>query len=456
MEMVAVIAFVLVIVTIVALYAPQWWIGAIILLTFTTFPALVPQQIRVAGYGIYLHEVPLFLGALYLLVYRPSNRGTDLCAVGIAAITAVGTVHGLWSGYDLVATMNDARGSTAMALCVFIVGRIASTPQAHIALQAVKITLWVSFPLVLLGSWGIVKLNARAEDASLTGAAFHDTAQVTRIFGQSTQLASAVLAIVIALWAIRPDLIRQTISYLIPALGITIVAFSRSALVVVALTLLLAPLFHWSFAGAVRAIVIAMVGAVGFVITGKFLSLTSGIPGMDYLRLVDTAYRNRVLEGFSSVAREYDFSYLYRQSEVDWLKRSIAGHEFFGNGFGFRYRPAVGNGFAATSGTYFAHHFYWWAIAKLGWCGLIAYMTAFVTPVVHALLGSGRFALRSAAGAAVVAHLFTNIVAPLPEDVFGAPVLGALLGIALLRAPLRTCRTSDAIASHYGLSAARR
>jgi hypothetical protein len=70
-------------------------------------------------------------------------------------------------------------------------------------------------------------------------------------------------------------------------------------------------------------------------------------------------------------------------------------------------------------------------------------MIAFVAPVVHALFGRGRFALRSAAGAAVVGYLVTNMVTPIPEDTFGAPVLGVLLAIALLRAPLQFCGTIE-------------
>jgi O-antigen ligase len=457
MEMLAVVTFALVIVTILALYAPQWWIGALIFIMFANFPVSVPPQVQLAGFNIYLDEVPLFLGALYLLIYRPPNRNTDWFAAGIGAIAVVGVAYGLWNGNDLAPVMNDARGSLAMALSVFIVGRIASTPQAHIALQAVKITLWVSFAFVLLGAWGIVTLSAsaRAEDASLAGEAFHDTAQVTRILGQSTFLASATLAVVIAMWAIRPDLIRQTIGYFIPALGITVMGFSRNALVLVGVTLLLTPLIHRGLASAERgrphkgpnglvgAAVIAVVGVIAFVITGAFLSLTTDIHALDYLRLVHSAYQHRVLEGFGITAQQYDYSTLYRQGEVEWLKRAIVGHELFGNGFGFRYRPAFGTGFSATSGTYFAHQFYWWAVAKIGWCGLIAYMIAFVTPVLHALFGHGRFALRSAAAAAVVGFLFTNTVVPMPESPYAAPVLGGLLAIALLCAPVRGGTNSD-------------
>ncbi|MUL47837.1 hypothetical protein FZI85_12300 [Mycobacterium sp. CBMA293] len=457
METLVVIAFILLVVSIVVAYAPQWWIGAVIFITFASLPTFVPAQIHVAGFGVYIHEVPLFLAALYLFINRPSNRPTDWCCAGILAITAAGVVIGVLNGNDVRATANDVRGLLAVALSVFIVGRISSTPQAQVALQAVKITLWVSFGFILLSLWGIVNLNVHSEDASLTGRAFHGMAGVERILGPTTLLASATVAISMALWAISPDLSRRTIGYFVPALGIMIAGYSRNALVVAPVTLLLAPLFHRSLptvgrpqrhGAMLRAVFITTAGIAVFALIGVVLFLTAGIPELDGLRLIYAAYTNRVVDGFGSIAQHYDYSVLYRQGEILWLKSAIPGHELIGNGFGFRYRPPFGVGYTATSGTYYAHEFYWWAIAKVGWCGLFGYMITFVAPVAHAFFARGRFALRSAAGAAIVAYLITNIVVPVPEDVYGAPMFGALLGVALLvRDPKPTGGTSDAVVS---------
>lgn len=436
MEVIVVVIFLTVTAVILAFFAPNWWVGALVLLTFTSLPAFVPRQIELAGFGIHLHEIPLFLVACYLLIYKSANPSTDWCAIGVGAITISGMAYGLLVGHDIAATMNDTRGLLAMALCIFIVGRVSATPQAQIALQAVRISLWVSFPLIALAAQGSIQLGAHSQDAALQGAIFYGEANVTRILGPTTHLASATLAVAIALFTIRPDLVRTLLSYIVPALGVTIIAFSRNALVLVALTLLLTPVFHRSFSGAIRAASIAIVSVAVFLVMGGILSLSAGIPGFDYARLVYSAYYNRVLVGLGATAQEYDASTLYRRGEVNLLKYAIVGHEWFGRGFGFRYRAPVGEGFAATSGTYYAHHFYWWAVAKVGWCGLIAYLVTFVTPVVNALFGHGRFPLRSAAGAAVVGYLVTNTVVPLPETVYGAPALGMLLGIALLRGQL--------------------
>ncbi|WP_071289676.1 hypothetical protein [Mycolicibacterium llatzerense] len=441
MQTVAIVAFIAVFVVIAALRAPQWWIGAVVIVTFSSFPAFIPSQIRIFGSGIYLHEIPLIITAIYLLFCRPPNRNTDMCAAGIGVITAIGIAHGLLNGHGVPTTVNDGRSILMMTLYVFIVGRIASTPEAYAALRAVKITLWMSFVLILLSTWNFVNLNARIEDAALFGTTVHARADVERVLGPTTHLASATLAIVIALWAIRPDLIRKTVSYLIPALGVTAIGFSRNAIVLVVVTLLLAPLFyrsagavdrHQTRSGILRAIFIAAGGVVLFELMGVFLSATAGIPGLNYIGSIYTAYSARVLEGFSSTAQQFDYSLLYRQSEVKWLKSGIVDHELFGNGLGFLYRPPVGRGFTATSGTYYAHHFYWWAIAKVGWLGLCAYMITFVVPVLHAIFGRGGFALRSAAAAAAVGYMATMVVTPIPEDAFGAPAFGILLGIALL------------------------
>ncbi len=457
MGMLAVIAFIAFAMWIMA-YAPQWWIGVVIFLTFASLPTFIPQQIYISGFGVFLHEIPLFISAFYLLISRPSNRLTDWCCIGIGAITSIGVLAGFWSGYDIRAIANDGRGLLVVALSVFIVGRIASTPQADIALRAVKITLWVSFGFILMDLWGVMKVNVHAEDASLSGRAFHGgVAGVERILGPTTHLASATVAIVIALWAIRPDLARKTLGYFVPAFGMTVIGYSRYAIVLAGITLLLTPLFQRGvrisgrthrYGGMMRAIAIAVVGIAVFATVGVVLSFAGDIPGLDGLRMIYAAYTSRVVEGFGGYAQHYDYSVLYRQSEVVWLHSAISGHELTGNGFGFRYRQPVGVGFTATSGTYYAHQFYWWAIAKVGWCGLIAYMVTFLAPVAHALFAHGRFPLRSAAGAAIVAFLITNTVVPAPEDVSGAPVFGSLLGIALLaRGSRQTPDDSDSAIS---------
>lgn len=445
-EMLAVISCLLVVITAIMLYAPHWWIGVVIVLAFTSLPAVIPQQVSFGGYGSYLHEVPLFLGGVFVLLRRPANRNNDFCAAIVGAVTVVGALYGILQGNDLAATVNDARGLIAVSLCILIVGRIFSTPEAEIALRAIRFTLWLSFVFILLGAWGIVTLSARSEDASLIGEGFRDKADVTRVLGQTTHLASATVGITLALWAIRPDLFRKTLPYFLPAFGITVLGFSRNGLVLIGVTLVLAPLFNSRFgerdearngSGAMRALGIILIGGAIFAMLGVALKYTAGIPGLDYLRLVYSAYANRVLEGLQASTLQYDNSSLYRLGEVEWLKRAIVDHELVGNGFGFRYRPAVGSGFAATSGTYYAHQFYWWAIAKVGWFGLIAYLAAFTLPIANALLGGGRFALRSASGAAALGCLITITVAPLPEDAWGAPAFGALLGIAMLRGPLQ-------------------
>lgn len=453
MQMVVVGAFVAFFVAITVTRAPQWWLAAVVIVTFLSFPSFIPSQIRILGSGIYLHEIPLFITALYFLIGRRPNRNTDLCAAAIVAITTIGIVHGLLDGHAVQTTLNDGRSILTMALYVFIVGRISSTVEIQAALRAVKITLWVSFVLILLSTWDVVNLNARTEDAALFGETVHARTDVERVLGPTTHLASATLAIVIALWAIRPDLSRRTISYLIPALGITAIGFSRNAVVLAAVTLVLTPFFYRTDRavdgrrngnGLMRAVFIAVGGIAAFEFVGAFLAATAGIPGLNYLSSVYSAYSTRVLEGFSSSAQEFDYSLLYRQSEVMWLKSGISGHELFGHGFGYLYRPPVGKGFTATSGTYYAHHFYWWAVAKVGWLGLCAYMIAFVTPVLHAVFARGGFALRSASAAAIVGYLATMVVTPIPEDAFGAPAFGILLGIALLvRDPLAAAETKE-------------
>lgn len=435
---------------------PHWWIAFLILSTFSTTPAFIPSQITIGGFNVFPHEIGLILGAAYVLLVRPRSAN-DWWAAAIGLVTAVGALNGYFSGYDVPAIANDTRGLFSLSLVVLIVGRIAFSPDAVIALKAIKLTLWSSFLLVAMGGLNLVELNARAEDASLSGQGLGGPSEVTRILVPTTHLASVTVAISLSLWIVKPDLFRRVAPFLLPALGITLLGFSRNGLVLIAVAVLTAPLFGSMLGGgvatgaALRMLGASLAGVGLYVSVGMLLYLGSGYPGLSYLQSMHSAYSNRVIAGLGSGVRQFDQATLYRQGETELLQRAIAGHEFFGWGFGYRYRVTAGRGFAVTSGSYFAHNFYWWAAAKVGWTGLLAYSAAFASGIGNAIFGPGRFPLRSAAGASLVGMLVTSSVTPL-STVSAAPVFGTLLGIALLRRPFfgydglgSECRTPEEV-----------
>lgn len=447
MELLAVPAVGLLGILIIILVKPQWWIGVLVFLTFVTTPAFIPVQIAFGGFAIFPHEIALLFAALFLFTTRRPNRITDWCAAGIALTTLLGGAHGFIANNDPQAIGNDARGLAVVSLCVFIVGRINHPDEVGVALKAARITLWISFGLVSLGALGLIRLNARYAEASLDTPGITNAADVTRILTSTSHFAGATVAVVLALWVIRPHLFKITLTFFVPALGISIIGFSRNTLVLILVALALAPVFYWNQSdasdkragkGALRLVTVSMAVLTAFLGVGGLLYLAADFPGFNYLHSIYSAYTQRVISGFDTRVVQVDSGILYRQEEIRLLQRAAIGHEFIGRGFGYRYRLESSYGFAGLSGSYYAHNFYWWAIVKVGWFGLLAYMAVFVIGVANALFGSGRFALRSAAAATLVGGFVVSAVAPLPSTVSSAPVFGVVLGIALLRWPLRS------------------
>ncbi|WP_213573261.1 O-antigen ligase family protein [Rhodococcus sp. USK13] len=403
---------------------PQWWIGIVVLTVAATVPVQIPMAVPIGGFGVYLSEIALLLAALFVGVKYQANRLSDFCSAAVFAATTVFALYGILSGYPTQQVAGDSRGLFALALALFVAGRVAGTPIAMTALKAVRATLWLSFVFISLAALDVVQIAGRTSDASLDPSS---SIEVTRIQSPTTHLAASVVAISIALCVAKPGSFRVVLPYLIPALGITFFAYSRNALVLVAITAVLTPLLERRFRAWVRMMVVAGCLWVVFVATGWTLSQLADLPGFGYLHRMYVAYSDRVIGGLSAEAQLTDSSILYRQLEVRNMKTAITDYEVVGHGLGYAYQPQRDRNTPTSS--FYGHHFYIWAIVKTGFLGLLIYLVALIAPLVRATKWSGN-PFRSACASAAVAVLYVSTVAPMPMSTNGGPLLGALLGVA--------------------------
>jgi len=408
---------------------PHWWIALVILATIGTLPTQIPQTIAAGGFSVYISELALAAAAMYVTrTYQP-NRLTDLPALVIFSVTTAFCGYGLINGHALNHIAPESRGLFALSLALYITGRIINHPVARTGLKAVAVTLWVSFAFITLSVFGVVRVSGRATDASLSSAGT-GPADVTRILSATTHSAAAVLAICIALWVIKPGTFRTTLWFAVPAAGITFFAYSRNAIAIVAITLLLAPLIERRFRKWVRGVVVGGLVVGAFLSAGWTLSQLADLPGIGYLNRMYAAYIDRVLVGLTEEAQQTDTSVLYRQREIVNMWAAVPGNELIGHGLGYEYQPVRDRNTPTSS--FYGHQFYLWALVKTGFFGLAAYLAA-IGALLVAGLRQAPDPIRSACIAVMIALLYVSTVAPIPLSSNGGPLIGVLLGIAAAR-----------------------
>ncbi|WP_342659427.1 hypothetical protein Rruber_02658 [Rhodococcus ruber] len=408
---------------------PHWWIGLIVLATAATLPVQIPTAIPLGGFGVNISEIALVAGALYVLGKYPGNRLSDSCAVAVFAVTALFALIGLTNSFPINHVAIDSRGLLTLAIALFIAGRISQTPLATTAVKSVRVTLWLSLFFIALGAVGLARVEGRSTDASLSGAGAAPT-DVTRILSPTTHLAATVVGICLGLAVTKPGTFRSTLSYLIPALGITFFAYSRNALAIVAIAVFLTPLLERQVRAWLRVVFAGAGLAIAYYVSGWILPQLSDLPGLGYLNKMYSAYAHRVIGGLSTEAQQVDSSVLYRQLEIGNMKTSISGNELFGHGLGYSYQAQRDRN--TPTSAFYGHQFYFWAVVKTGFVGILVYLAALAAPIIRAIRRPGN-AFCSACVAAAVGLLYISTVAPIPVSTNGGPLLGVLLGIAATR-----------------------
>lgn len=419
-------------VALLLLISTRAWLFILIFLAFSALPESFPNILGIGPVQLAVYQVWLILGALVALIRYRSQLVTDVSALVIIGVTITFQISGLLHGASVHRISEDTRLLIVLATAMFIAGRVLVEPQMQqMARISVLVTLWSSCILVMASSRNLVVLNGRYEDASLNLSGSLGDSGSIRILSACTHPAAITLAVCAALCVLRPQMLMRCLPYIVPALVITLFAYSRNAVVLSVVTLLVAPIFSRDAKSFVRSVVTVGVGCMVFWITGPALRYTSDIPVLGNLDALYTVYSKRVLNGLAPGTQAIDASVLYRRGESVDLWQSIKSHEILGHGFGFRYRIGVGHGFTSDEGTYYAHQYYLWTWAKTGVLGLMAYVGAYSAPLLRLLSIREASPISSALAGSGVALLVVSAVAPMPLSVNGAPLLGAILGAAL-------------------------
>lgn len=402
---------------------PRSWIGIIIFLATAATPLAIPSYIKLSGINIYFVEVAILLGALHVLFSYKPRLITDISGLTVVTVTLVFAFIGVAESYPL-RDVAECRWLVMLGVVIFVFGRISSTDMISTVLTSVKVSLWFSLGTTVLATLVGLQLVGRSDDASLLGESAAPVG-VLRLITPATQLAAAALAVALALWALRPSLTGASMPYVIPAVGIVVMAFSRNSVLVVALALGLAPIFNRNARAFARAIFIACVGLALYFLTGFALSSLGDISVFGGAKRIYDAYAGRVVAGIFNNSAEADSSLLYRQVETNFMLRAIQDNQAFGHGYGYAYKPPRNR--EALSTAQYGHNYYMWTLVKSGFAGLTLYMTAYLGPILNGIrAGSNVFS--SACAATATAFLAVSWVVPFPISMSTAPVLGALIG----------------------------
>jgi hypothetical protein len=426
----ALICLSLVILICVIIARPRWSIPLFMISTWTVFPSFVPSFVVIEHHQVYLDELLIVFPLIYAWRFgRPSSYANIRVLVfGMAILISlsIGVDHLGFSNY----VDTDFRGLAMLLLAFWIASRVAGMPESRIYLRVLKWILWWSATITVVSSATGFAINATTSDPVLHSDLVTSTASTvatdsTRFQTIATPLALVVLCGGIALIVAGRLTLKAIAPYLIPAMVISFLSFSRNVVLGIAVALVFVVVTDRFAMGIGRAIR-RVIGGI-LIVAVLLLMISLGLAG-GWLHNQLSAYDGRVVHGLSPSEQSTDSSVLYRQTENRALLSAIGASPILGHGFGYEYKAPYGDpgSFTATDGTIYAHDFYLWDTAKTGILGLLAFIYLGITPLRRSRrIGSAGLAI----GAAAAAILVVSYVAPFPEDpASGAPLVGALIG----------------------------
>lgn len=414
---------------------PQLMVWVALFLTVASVPEGWHMGMVFGPVSVYASHVAVMLAICYLIpIVRP--RFSSYLLPGIMAFTvlffaAVGFTMG--HPADVV-----AREATILLEMVagFVLGLlVVGAKYVKGAMHALAATLWFSAGMIALSSLHVVKLAGRRESLEVaTGAAaairLTTATQFPAVVVLTGLVAAAIVGRVKATWllALGP-----------PALAISLLSFSRSTLMAIAVAAVVAFIANLGWSPVRRTAVFTIITAVIFTVTvpGALFLLQHSAAGA-WLGDQFEAFNHRVLQQVSTNALAVDSSILARLEEDRNLNHAIAQAPIFGHGLGFAYQLPFGldpRGFTATLGTTYSHNFYLWWLCKAGAVGMAVFAAFALTPVIRALRCASAPAKISAA--VCVGLLVVCIVAPMPEETANALTLGVALGMTSAFAKLQ-------------------
>jgi len=348
------------------------------------------------------------------------------------------------AGADFGKMGSDVRWPFYCAVAMFIASKVVGTPNQTLCLQAVLATVWFSAIMVVLASTTDIELVGKSEAASL---AVYGGDIATRFLTPATFLAVVIAAVCIAcLISGNPRAFRVSV-WLVPAAVLIVLSFSRNHLLGLAAAVLFALLAFRSARSVVAAVWAgAVVVLIGVAIQLGAVNVFSAIPATDYIAAQAHGYVERVINGLKPDSQAIDPSVLYRRKENATLTKKISESAVIGHGFGYAYKAPSGprGDFFRETAPYYAHNFYLWLLLKAGWLGMIAFVWMAFVPLAKILLKPVS-TLQVATASAAVGLLAISVFAPIPNDSPGAPLLGAVLGVAVALGAARAADPSSRV-----------
>lgn len=412
---------------IIYLTKPQLMAWGALFLAFASLPE-IPLGNGMWPLGMYTYQAALLL-AIVFLIPRAHLRFREYLLPAVFLLTvAYFVATGLAGGNDPSRVNREALFLVELVAGFVLALLITRANHIREAIWAIGAVLWFSAGMILLSSLTGVKLMGRAVSLQAeTGAA-----QAIRLITFTETPALAVLAALVASQVVGRGRISVHLALGLPALLITLLAFSRGSLIVVGVTVAIAILASLGWPTLRRSAVMAVVAAtLAAVVVPVALFLLHNTGAGAWLGDQLNAYSDRVFGGVSPTALAIDNSTQDRVREDEHLLSAIADSPLLGHGLGFAYQLPFGKPetFTATLGTTYAHNFYLWWLVKAGAVGMASFALLALTPVVKGIRSASPAAKISAA---VSAGLLAGCaVGPMPEEPVQALVLGLALGAAL-------------------------
>lgn len=422
---------------------PLWTAHAALFLAATTLPASIPYSVQAGGTSIFLYEPFLYPAAAFVVWKRPFGPATLRCVVILVLLVGTAAAHGVLAGISPTLVLREARGLVVVGAALVAAAGLIGTEHTRGLLRTTRASLWISAVVTALGSVTNLPLNGRSDIASLFVNGSQQATGALRLLTAATQFALATVCVCLALLITRRVAARQLLPYLLPALLITFLGFSRNALLAVTVAIIVTAIIDRSaraLVGMVRIAATSVVFAVAVLALGA-----AGVPGADWASLQGQAFHDRVIAGLDAEVLRVDSSALAREVENRYATAAIEASPLTGHGFGYAYRPGFGEpgSFTAETGRYYVHDFYLWLLVKTGIVGLLLWLLLLVPLIVRQVLrphAVGAAFAAAAAGLSAVAF-----VAPLPLDIesSGAVTIGIVLGVLVAQATVRSPSTNE-------------
>tara|TARA_R110001606_G_scaffold297277_5_gene445093 strand:- start:12 stop:1316 length:1305 start_codon:yes stop_codon:yes gene_type:complete len=413
-----------------------WIVPLTLAIACVALPSFVPVAVQIGGYSFRLYEPLLIASAVWALTLPHSKIRTARYSLPFIAVTILASLNGYFGGLALPRVVSDTRQLAFFVLALVVTSRIIGTPVERWCILSVRWVLWISAVMILLSSAFGIELAGRSEVATLQ---YGSTEGATRLLTPATYLAVVTVCICIALITTGRVRLAAQWTWLVPALLIVILAFSRNHLLAFGIAgafALIAARSSRSVASSLRAGVV-----VACVLTALSFGLSNalyGLPGIGFVASQIDSYSSRVIDGLNPQELDRDGSVLFREEENYFMDKSIEEAPVAGNGYGFAYKPKYGEvgSFTREVAPYYGHNFYLWTMVKSGVIGLLAFLWMVALPLAQAMVRPGTSS-RIAAASAGAGLLAVSFVAPMPNGSPTALLFGAVIGAVIALKPVR-------------------